>query len=91
MCTFDTIEPADLTTALRALAWTLTVPDRANRLLALTGLAPADLRERASAPDVLAATLCFLENHEPDLIACATALAIRPEDLIATRQRLERQ
>jgi hypothetical protein len=91
MCPFETIEPDDAALALRALAWTLGDRDRAERLLALTGLDPAMLRARAGEPAILAATLCFLENHEPDLIACAGTLEVRPEALVAARRRLERQ
>ncbi|MBA4049192.1 MAG: DUF3572 domain-containing protein [Sphingomonas sp.] len=76
--------------ALRALAWTLGDAARAERLLALTGLTPEDLRARAGAPAVLAAVLGFLESHEPDLIACAEALATTPAALVAARAGLER-
>jgi len=91
MCPFETIEPDAVAQALRALAWTLAEPARAERLLALTGLDPMTLRARAAEPDILVATLCFLENHEPDLIACADALEMTPAALVRTRQRLERQ
>ncbi|MDN4632136.1 DUF3572 domain-containing protein [Sphingomonas sp. PsM26] len=80
-------DPAQL--ALRALVWTLGEPDRATRLLDVTGLTPADLRARADDPAVLAATLAFLEAHEPDLIACAEALEVRPEDLALAHRALE--
>lgn len=75
--------------ALRALVWTLVEPERAIRLLDVTGLTPADLRTRASDPAVLAATLGFLENHEPDLIACAEGLSVTPAALVATRAELD--
>jgi hypothetical protein len=75
--------------ALRALVWTLIEPERAIRLLDVTGLKPADLRTRASDPAVLAATLAFLENHEPDLIACAEGLNVAPSALVAARGMLE--
>jgi Protein of unknown function (DUF3572) len=74
--------------ALSALVWTLSDPDRAERLMALTGLDPADLRARVSDPAVLDAVLGFLESHEPDLIACAAALSVKPEALITARMRL---
>lgn len=76
--------------ALQALAWTLTDSLRANRLLDLTGLDPASLRARAGEPSLLAATLGFLEAHEPDLIACAEALDVKPAALVAARMELER-
>ncbi|WP_414900105.1 DUF3572 family protein [Sphingomonas flavalba] len=83
--------PQDPTaTGLAALAWTLAEPDRAARLLALTGLTPDALRQQADAPAVLAAVLAFLEAHEPDLIDCAGALAVPPETLVAAREALER-
>lgn len=83
----DTNDPETL--ALAALGWALAEPARAQRLLALTGLAPDDLRDRVSDPSLLAAVLRFLEAHEPDLIACADELGARPTDLVAARERLE--
>ena len=77
------------TLALGALGWVLAEDARAARLLALTGLSPETLRERVRDRDFLAAVLRFLENHEPDLIACACALGIPPLALIAARQELE--
>jgi len=76
--------------ALQALAWSLGEEDRAQRLLDLTGLDPSDLRARAGEPAVLSAVLGFLEAHEPDLLACADGLEVRPESLVAARERLER-
>lgn len=75
--------------ALSALAWTLAEEARAQRLLALTGLTAADLRERLGEPSVLAAVLGFLEAHEPDLVACAEALGVDPAALADARRRLE--
>ena len=75
--------------ALRALAWTLAEQARADRMLALTGLDGDDLRERAMEPAVLAAVLGFLEAYEPDLIACAEALDVKPSDLVEARKTLE--
>jgi Protein of unknown function (DUF3572) len=79
-------DPAAL--ALSALAWTLGEDARAQRFLALTGLEPADLRAAAGEPATLDAVLGFLEGHQPDLIACADALGIKPDRLIAARERL---
>jgi hypothetical protein len=76
--------------ALAALGWTLGENGRAERLLALTGLAPDDLRTRLGDPSLLAAILRFLEAHEPDLIACAEALDVTPAQLVEARRSLER-
>ena len=75
--------------ALGALGWVLADEARAERLLALTGLTPEGLRARVQDRDFLAAVLLFLENHEPDLLACAEALAVTPQQLVAARQGLE--
>ena len=75
--------------ALRALVWTLTEPDRAMRLLSVTGLEPHDLRARASDPTVLSAALGFLESYEPDLIACAESLDVKPDALVRARMALD--
>lgn len=86
--------PADgeeaLTLALMALAWTLGDEQRADRLLALTGLDADALRAGVNNPSVLRAVLDFLADHEPDLIACAEALDTKAEALIAARRNLGR-
>ncbi|MDB5706135.1 MAG: hypothetical protein JWN66_3251 [Sphingomonas bacterium] len=75
--------------ALQALIWTIGEPARAARLLDVTGLDPADLRARAGDPVVLAAALGFLEAYEPDLVACAASLQVKPEAIVAARRALE--
>lgn len=79
----------DAAVALHALGWTLGDDARADRFLALTGLTPEDLRARLDEPAMLAAALRFLEAHEPDLIACAAAIGVKPADLPDARRRLE--
>jgi hypothetical protein len=66
---------------LQALAWTCAESSRAERLLDLTGLDAADLRERAMEPDVLNAVGDFLRAYDPDLIACAHAIGVQPATL----------
>ena len=75
--------------ALAALGWTLSDDVRASRLLALTGLTPETLRAGLAEPALLAATLRFLEGHEPDLVACAEFLGLTPLQLVETRRTLE--
>jgi len=75
--------------ALQALGWTLSEDLRAERFLALTGLTPATLRGAIGDPATLAATLRFLESHEPDLVACAEAIGVIPSALPDARRRLE--
>jgi hypothetical protein len=64
--------------------------DRAERLLALTGLTPDLLRERLRDPAMLGAVLDFLCAHEPDLLAAAEALRVTPQALADAREGLTR-
>lgn len=80
-------DPAE-TWALQALAWVLSDVGRADRFVAITGIAPDDLRARAGDRTVLDAVLGFLEAHEPDLFECAKAIGVAPIELVAARQRL---
>ena len=75
--------------ALRALAATLGQQRLAERFISLSGIDPPDLRQRASDPDVLVALLRFLEAHEPDLLAIAEELGVKPVELVAARCELE--
>jgi Mn-dependent DtxR family transcriptional regulator len=75
--------------ALRALAATLGDQRLAERFLSLSGIEPPELRQRAADPRVLAALLRFLEAHEPDLVAIAEELGVKPAELAAARHELE--
>ena len=75
--------------ALAALAATLADERRARRFLDLTGLDVDGLRARAGERSLLAETLAFLENHEPDLVAVAEAIGSTPKALVAARAVLE--
>lgn len=77
------------TLALRALTFVVGDSLLRPRLLDLTGLDSATLRSRAADPAVLAATLAFLEGHEPSLIACASALEVDPQSLVEARGLIE--
>lgn len=77
-------------TALQALVWILGDQPRAERLLALTGLDADQLRARADTPEILAAAIDFLLDYEPDLLACAEALGLSPDELARTGERLTR-
>ena len=76
--------------ALRALAATIADQRLAERFLSLSGIDPPELRQRAADPALLAALLRFLEAHEPDLIAIAAELQVKPGTLVAARMALER-
>jgi hypothetical protein len=62
--------------------------DRAERLLALTGLTPEILRDQLTERGTLAAVLDYLAGHEPDLLLAADALNVSPDKLVAARGEL---
>ncbi len=76
--------------ALAALGWLLADDDRASRLLDVTGLTPDTLRQGIADPALLIAVIEYLGTHEPDLIACAEAIGVTPDQLIAARLELMR-
>jgi len=83
------IQPEPDMLALEALGWILADGDRAARMLNLTGLTPDILRNVVTETATQAAILGFLEAHEPDLVAAADHIGVRPEALIRARQELE--
>jgi hypothetical protein len=87
----ETNAEAAATLALGALGWLLADPERARRFLDITGITPDSLRARANTPAFLAAVIAYLENHEPDLIACAETLQAAPEELTRARRVLEQR
>jgi uncharacterized protein DUF3572 len=77
------------TLALNALAATLSDERRARRFLDLSGIETVELRLRVGEPQLLAALIRFLEAHEPDLIAVAEQVGVKPDALVEARRALE--
>jgi len=75
--------------ALIALATALSDERRARRFLDLTGIGTDELRAQAGQPALLAALIRFLEAHEPDLLAVAETMGVKPEALVTARRELE--
>jgi len=75
--------------ALAALAATLGDARRAQRFIDLTGIGTDELRAQLGESQLLAALIRFLEAHEPDLIAVAEELGVKPEVLVQARRELE--
>src|SRR5271156_1771712 len=66
------------TLGLQALGHIAADPAALDRLLALTGLEPAELQSRAGDPAVLAGVLDYLLNNETDLLAFCSAAGVDP-------------
>ncbi len=58
------------------------------RFCGVTGILPNDIRQASGQPGFLAGVLDFYLAHEPDLLAWAQADELRPESIVAARQRL---
>jgi len=78
------------TLALQLVGWILSDVARVERMFSITGLDPDSLRASLSDPAALGAIMDFVINHEPDLLACADALGIRPAAIVTARERLAR-
>ena len=74
--------------ALDVLLWIVADEDRLLPFLAASGLGPDTLRESARDPAFLAGVLDHVMGDEGVLVACATALAVKPERIAAAWRRL---
>jgi hypothetical protein len=77
------------TIALAGLAFLAQEPQRLGRFLALTGLGPQELRERAGNPHVLAAVLDHLLRDENLLVMFAAGSGVAPELIAPAHAVLE--
>jgi hypothetical protein len=68
--------------ALPALGWILEDERRAQRFLDLTGLTPDNLRAALAEESTHQAVIEFLCSHEPDLVAAAGAIGVKPEQFL---------
>jgi 2-hydroxychromene-2-carboxylate isomerase len=73
--------------ALDVLLWMVQEPDRLLPFLNATGLTPDALRGAADDPAVRDAVLDHVMADEPVLLACARALEIPPERIVAAWER----
>lgn len=83
-------ETSAQTLALQLVGWILSDVARVERMFSITGLDPDSLRASLADGASLGAIMDFVINHEPDLLACADALGVRPATLVAAREKLAR-
>lgn len=69
-------------TAVAILGWLAGEPELLSRFLALTGVAPGEVREAVNDPGFLAGLVDFLMGHEPTLMAFSAATGIRPDAVV---------
>jgi hypothetical protein len=74
--------------AMRALAYLAGKPEHLGRFLAATGVGPAELRDRAADPNLLAAVLDHLLGDEPLLLAFCSSDGADPGDPGRARAQL---
>ncbi|GGF79417.1 MULTISPECIES: DUF3572 domain-containing protein [Rhizobium] len=73
-------------TAAAVLGWMAGEPDMMQRFLALSGVAPDQIRSAISDPGFLAGVIDFIMSHEPTLLAFCEATGTKPETVIAAHQ-----
>jgi hypothetical protein len=69
-------------TAIAILGWLADEPELLSRFLALTGVAPGEVRNAINDPGFLAGIVDFVMDHEPTLLAFSAATGIRPEAVV---------
>jgi len=74
--------------ALDVLLWITAAEDRLLPFLAASGLSPETLRASVGEPAFLVGVLDHVMGDENVLLACATALEIKPERIAEAWQRL---
>lgn len=74
--------------ALDVLLWIVGDEDRLFPFLAATGTDLESVRAGAKDPAFLAGVLDHVAGDEPVLLACARALEVKPERIVAAWQRL---
>lgn len=74
--------------AIRALGYLADEPDRLSRFVALSGMAPHELRAHAADPAFLGGVLDFLLEDEAALLDFAAAAGIKPEAVARARHAL---
>ena len=77
--------------ALDVLLWIVGDEERLFPFLASTGLDIDAVRAGTDDPDFLAGVLDHVAGNEPVLLACAQALEVKPERIVAAWQRLSPQ
>ena len=70
-------------TAIAVLSWLAGDADMFGRFLALTGVAPAQVRQAVGDPGFMAGMLDFLMNHEPTLMRFCAETGTTPEAVAA--------
>lgn len=73
-------------TAGTVLAWMAGEPDMLQRFLALSGVAPDQIRSAIADPGFLAGMIDFMMGHEPTLMAFCEATDTKPEKVVAAHQ-----
>ena len=68
--------------AVAILGWLAGEPELLARFLALTGVAPSEVRNAVGNPGFLAGLVDFLMSHEPTLLAFSDATGIKPEAVV---------
>jgi hypothetical protein len=69
-------------TAIAILGWIAGEPELLSRFLALTGVAPTEVRDAINDPGFLAGLVDFLMGHEPTLLDFSAATGITPETVV---------
>lgn len=74
--------------ALEALTLIVSSEEIAGRFIDATGIDLSRIREEATKPDFLRGVMHFIVESDELIVACATAVGVKPEGIVAAAQAL---
>lgn len=74
--------------ALQALQYVVGDEELLDQFIAMSGLGLDDLHARAGEPETLAAVMDFILFQDETVIAVASAISVRPEEMLSIRNAL---
>ena len=74
--------------ALDALTFIVSSEEIAGRFIDVTGIDLSRIRDEATKPDFLRGVMQFIIESDELIVACATAVGVKPEEVVAAGQAL---
>ena len=74
--------------AIDALTFIVSSAETAGRFIDVTGVDLSRIREEATKPDFLRGVMQFIIESDELIVACATAVGVKPEEVVAAGQIL---
>jgi hypothetical protein len=74
--------------AIDALTFIVSSKEIAGRFIDVTGIDLSRIRDEATKPDFLRGVMHFIVESDELIVACASAVGVKPEEVVASAQAL---